>query len=216
MTAGTLEQAPQPTAEAGTVHAAKLAALVTGILLVLGAALGPVWAAWSPPGPLAAVQSAGLQADESEAWAASDARFALIVAVVGLLAGLAGWWLRAARGPALALALTVGGIGGAALTDWVGYLVRGSGPTFRCGSDTGKCIEHLPLRVHMPALLLLEAMLAALVYGLLVAFTAHDDLGHPDPVRQRLSRPVAAEPNVGWGPPGLADPGQPWDLPPPQ
>jgi hypothetical protein len=96
-------------------------------------------------------------------------------------------------------ALTIGGLAGAAITDLVGHLIRGPGNDYTCGSETGKCIEHLPLSVHMHALLLLEPLLAVLAYGLLVAFTARDDLGRPDPVRGRISVPAGDDPQHGWG-----------------
>lgn len=162
----------------------KAAAAVVVALSVLGAVLGLIWAAWSPPGPLGAVLSAGIQADESEAFVAGDGRFALIVAIVGLAAGFAAWYLpriRRARGPYVAIGLALGGVCGAALTEWIGYLVRGEGTHFHCNSETGTCISHLPLTVHMHALLLVEAVLAVLVYSLFVAFAVEDDLGRPDP-----------------------------------
>jgi hypothetical protein len=164
---------------------AKAAVIMILVLGVLGAALGLVWQWWSPPGPVAAVESGGIQAGESEAWAAADGRFAVIAAGVGLLAGIIAWSVRTNRGPLLLLGLTAGGLVGSALTDVVGHLVRGDGNTYTCGSDTGKCIDHLPLSVHLHALLLVESMIAVLAYGLLVAFAARDDLGRPDPLHEQ-------------------------------
>ena len=85
------------------------------------------------------------------------------------------------RGPLLAVALAVAGLVGSAVAAWVGYLVRGTGTHFKCGDGTSTCINHLPLTVHMHALLLLEATVAVLVYSLFVAFAVADDLGRPDP-----------------------------------
>jgi uncharacterized membrane protein YeaQ/YmgE (transglycosylase-associated protein family) len=107
----------------------------------------------------------------------------LITVIVGVIAGVAAWYLRRVRGPILALALAVGGIVGAAAAEWVGYLVRGSGHTFSCNAGSGHCIDHLPLTVHMHGLLLVEATAAVLVYTLFVAFAVSDDLGRPDPGR---------------------------------
>ena len=157
--------------------------LVIAALAVLGALLGLVWQAWSPAGPLGAVLRAGVQPDETEAWAAGDGRYALITAAVGLLAGFVAWYLTSSRGPWMAVALGVGGLAGAALTAVVGWAVRGSGPDFRCGSDTGRCVAHLPLTVHMHGLWFAEAVIGVLVYSLLAAFARDDDLGRPDPQR---------------------------------
>ena len=194
--------------------AAKASVVTIVVLGVVGAGLGLVWQVWSPPGPVAAIESGGIQAGESEAWAASDGRFAVIVAGVGLLAGLLAWAARASRGPLLVLGLTAGGFVGSVLTDLVGHLVRGNGNTYPCGSETGKCIDHLPLSVHLHALFLVESMIAVLVYGLLVAFAARDDLGRPDPVHDRLSVRAGGEPDYGGGYRDGAGPYQQRDLPP--
>src|SRR6478672_7560629 len=100
-------------AERDTVESAKRAGLIILSLVFVGSVLGLVWEFWSPPGPLGAVQNGGVQADETEAWAAGDGRFALLVGVVGLLAGLVTWLVRRARGPFAVWALTVGGLAGA-------------------------------------------------------------------------------------------------------
>jgi hypothetical protein len=175
----------------------KAAGLLVAVLVVVGVVLGPIWAAWSPAGPAGAVLKHGIQADETEAFIGGDGRFALMVLIVGLIAGVATWYvkpLKATRGPYVAIGLAVGGAAGAAATEWVGYLVRGQGSSFDCNSDTGKCITHLPLSVHMHALLLLEAIAAMLVYSLFVAFAVADDLGRPDP--NRSTPPVL--PPTGW------------------
>ena len=167
----------------------RVALVVVLVLAVLGGLLGVVWQAWSPPGPFGVIYGSGTQPDETEAWAAADGRFALIAAAVGLVAGIAVWLLRRSRGPYAVLALAAGGIAGAALTRWIGHLIRGSAHTFTCYPPSGKaeCTDHLPLTLHMAGLVYVEPALAILVYGLLVAFAHHDDLGRPDPVRDQLS-----------------------------
>lgn len=166
-------------------------AVLFGTLLVVGAVLGLVWAGWSPPGPRGALLDAGTQADETEAFAAADGRFALLTAVVGILAGVLAWYLRAQRGSLVALALGAGGLGGSLLTDAVGRWVRGQGPEYSCGpSGRFRCSAHLPLEVQMLGLLFLEAALAVLVYSLFVAFAVDDDLGRPD---QRVRPPRGGE-----------------------
>jgi hypothetical protein len=168
----------------------RLAVLLALGLAVLGALLGLVWAAWSGPQQRAYVVAPGklYPFDEVETSVGADGRYLTIVAAVGLLTGLLTWYLRPReRGPVLVLGMCAGGLGGAALTWWIGYLSGG-------GSYRGKpntIIKHLPLSLHMHGLLLVEPALIALVYGLLVSFTAHDDLGRPDPVRESLTAPLA-------------------------
>jgi hypothetical protein len=157
--------------------------VVTGLfvvagLAVLGAPLGVLWQAWSPPGPLGLVVTPGaIQPDETEAFAAGDGRFAVIGIAVGLLAGGLLWLRRSTRGPVAVLALTVGGLLGAGATAWVGHLVRG-------GSTSGKAdtlIQHVPLTVHAHGLFVLEAAVAVLVYVICAAFAERDDLGRAEP-----------------------------------
>jgi hypothetical protein len=188
-------------AQAERVAQVRVAVLLVLGLAAIGAALGVLWQAWSPPGPFGIIFGTGTQPDETEAWAAADGRFAVIVAAVGLVAGIVGWLLRRARGPYVVIALGAGGIGGAALTGWIGHLLRGKAHTFACFPAGGKaaCTDHLPLALHMTGLLYVEPALAILVYGLLVAFAHHDDLGRPDPVRERLSVAVVDEAEHGWG-----------------
>jgi hypothetical protein len=127
---------------------------------------------------------------------AADGRFLVLTGAVGLLAAVLAWLRVRHRGPLLLLALIVGGLGGAYLTRYVGYLTGG-------GNYTGKVntiISHLPLSLHIPGLVFVEPALAALVYGVLVAFAADDGLGRPDPVRDSLySVGPSDHPEHGWG-----------------
>ncbi|SHG63025.1 Protein of unknown function [Jatrophihabitans endophyticus] len=183
----------------------RVAAVIVLALAVVGALLGLVWAAWSPPGPIALVRSAGLQPDETEAFVAGDGRYLVLSAVAGLLAGLLAWTRSRQRGPIVLLALAVGGLAGSLLLWAVGRLTGG-------GSTDGKVntiVARLPLTLHAHGLLFLQAGVAVLVYGLLVAFAARDDLGRPDPLRDRLHAAATA-------PPGAHPaPGHPGPYPPP-
>lgn len=146
-------------------------------LAVMGALLGALWQWWSPQGPLGyVIAPRAIQPDETEAFIASDGRFAVICASVGLLAGLAAWFRTSTRGPVVVAALAFGGGLGALLTDVVGHVLAG-------GTSNGKAntiLHELPLAVHMRGLLLLEAAVAVLVYGVCVSFAAEDDLGRPE------------------------------------
>ena len=174
----------------------RAAGLIVLVLAVLGAVLGLVWQAWSPPGPIGIRLPAGIQPDETEAWAAGDGRYTIMGIAVGVVAAVAAWYvpmLRRVRGPFVAAGLAVGAIAGAALTDLVGWAVRGGGNDHKCGAYT--CIEHLPLTVHMHGLWFLEAFIAVLGYGLFAAFAVADDLGRPDvPPGPPTSSPPGPEP----------------------
>jgi hypothetical protein len=60
-------------------------------------------------------------------------------------------------------------------------------------------IAHLPLSLHMTGLLLTEPAFALLVYGMAAAFAVSDDLGRPDPVRERLLVRRVRDPQYGGG-----------------
>ncbi len=167
----------------------RAAGLVVLALAVLGALLGLVWQAWSPPGPIGIRLPDGIQADETEAWAAGDGRYTILSIAVGVAAAIVAWYLpvlRRARGPFVAAGLVAGALAGAGLTDLVGWAVRGDGNDYTCGAGT--CIDHLPLTVHMHGLWFLEAFIAVLGYGLFAAFAVADDLGRPE-LRTRASVP---------------------------
>lgn len=153
-------------------------AVVIAALAAIGAALGPLWIWWSPPGPLGlVVAKSSIQVDETETFAAVDGRYAVLTGAVGIVAGFVVWSMRRTRGPVLAASLAVGGLVGALCTEGVGRLID-------TGSDSAPVntvIRHLPLAVHATALRLLEPLLALLVYSVLTAFAADDDLGRPDP-----------------------------------
>ena len=167
-------------------------AAIVVVLAAVGAVLGPVWTWWSPAGPLGLVLAPNaVQADENEAFAAIDGRFAVLTGAVGLIAGLVVWFLRVARGPVAAAALGVGGLAGALATEGIGRLIddgKGSGPV-------NSVIAHLPLAVHATALRLFEPLLALLVYSVCTAFAADDELGRPRPVTDQPGG-AGAEPDV--------------------
>jgi hypothetical protein len=186
-----LDQPPADGPAESTGTDLRVAAWFTLALLVVGAAVGVAWSAWSGPQQKAFIGDGQVIArgrlyplGENETMVAADGRYAAIVAGVGLIAALVAWINRAAnRGPLLVLALLLGGLGGATLTWFSGYLTGG-------GSYDGKpgtTIDRLPLTLHMPGLLLVEPAVALLLYGLMVAFAARDDLGRADPVRDRVS-----------------------------
>jgi hypothetical protein len=152
----------------------RAAGFVVASLAVAGALLGVVWQWWSPPGPLAVVLPGRLiQPDESEAFIAADGRYAVLTGALGLVAAVVVWLRRDVRGPAAALALGVGGLAGALLTEVVGSALD----TGKSSGAPNTLIMHLRLHVHLHGLRLLEPLVAILGYALCVAFAARDDLG---------------------------------------
>jgi hypothetical protein len=189
---------PPSAADEGTLADLRVAALLTVVLAVLGAVLGPLWAAWSGKQQRAFVIAPGklYPFDEVETMAGADGRYLVIVGVVGLLSAIAVWWTKGNnRGPLVLIALGAGGLAGAALTWWTGYLTGGGS----YDGKTGTTISHLPVSLHMRGLVFVEPALATLLYGLFVAFAARDDLERADPVRERVSVGAGDEPEHGWG-----------------
>jgi Protein of unknown function (DUF2567) len=160
-------------------------------LAAVGLPAGLLWRAWSPRTVGFVYQPHAVIPDESEALIASDGRFLVITGAIGLLAAVLVWSRRAWRGPLVAAALGAGALAGALLTDLVGRLAGG-------GHSDGpvRSVVRLPIAVRAEGLLLIEPLMALLVYGLAVSFAARDDLGRP------ASRPDP-------GPVDLAETGSP-------
>ncbi|MDT4892843.1 MAG: hypothetical protein QOE97_1878 [Pseudonocardiales bacterium] len=157
-----------------TARDLRTAAVLIAGLAALGALLGVIWWWWSPPGPLGFVVAPhAVQPDEVETFAATDGRFAVLTGATGLITGTLLWLRRSSRGPVVPIAMALGGLAGALLTDAVGRALdngTGTGPP-------NTVLSHLPLQVHQPGLWLFEPLLAVLVYGICAAFAAEDGLG---------------------------------------
>lgn len=168
----------------------RAALIVIGVLAVVGVLAGLVWLWWSPSRGIAlALGPHSLIPDETENFIAADGRYAVVTAVVGLVAAILCWRWKSVRGPVMAVGLTVGAGVGAGLTALVGRLFGGG----VSGAASQKIITpHLELRAL--GLLALEAAVALLVYGLSVTVSARDDLGFGDPGADPDDRPGAPPP----------------------
>lgn len=168
--------------------------LVAAVLTGLGPLLGLLWESMAPARPSALVVGThrfwGLfdvatlyPWEETENWMAGDGRFAMIMVVVGLVAGVVSWYLPLRRGIGVLIGLAAGGVLGSILAGLVGFLVGG-------GDVNGAKGEQITtaLWVHSYALYFVQAMLAVLVYTLFIAFTERDDLN------RRGEGPRAEEP----------------------
>lgn len=167
----------------------RAAAWIVGALVVVGALLGLLWQWVSPRTVGLVLPGGGIVPDETEGFVGADGWFAGLTLGVGVVAAVVVWSRRAWRGPVAVVALAVGGLAGATATALVGRLTgggRSSGPV--------NTVIRLPVSVHALGLLCLQAAGAVLVYGLLVAFAARDDLGRDGPVAPAEADPLSSSP----------------------
>ncbi len=113
----------------------------------------------------------------TELLVADDAIFVLVMAVVGLLAGLAAWLMRRQRGVTLLAALAVGTTAAGAVAWLVGEML-GEGPTQAELSEVGGVVT-TGLDLGATAALAVAPFVALLVYVLGVVVNADDGLGRP-------------------------------------
>ena len=152
----------------------RAAALLAGVLVVVGVLAGVLWSVISPHGQGVVVTKTEIIPFEQENWIAADGRFAIITAAIGLIVGAAAWFWRARRGPVLVVGLAIGAGLGALLTALVGYWLSS-------GHDSGAVNTQVRFRIHVHAhgLIALEAVLALAAYLVGVLFSGPDDLGRP-------------------------------------
>ena len=146
-------------------------ALIIAVLAVTGVVLGPVWQAISPRTKGFVLLAHAIVPEENESLVAADGRFVLLTGLVGILAGAVMWMHRSSRGPASATSLALGGLLGAVLTDVVGRAIGGGRATGAVGATVT-----MQVSVHARGLLLIEPVLALLVYAVGALFAKRDDL----------------------------------------
>jgi hypothetical protein len=159
------------------------AALLALALTVLGAPAGVVWWALAPRADFRITQD-GPQVigfPSAELLVADDAVFVLVLAVVGLVGGMAAWLLRRHRGVVLVAALALGATAAGAVAWLVGELL-GRGPSEQDLASIGGTVT-TSLHLGATAALAVAPFLAVLVYLLGVIVNADDGLGRPAPDR---------------------------------
>jgi hypothetical protein len=114
----------------------------------------------------------------SELLVGDDVVFVLVLAVVGLLAGLAAWLLRRHRGVVLVTALAVGATASGAVAWLVGGLL-GGGPSEAELATVGGVVT-TGLHLNATAALAVAPFVALLSYLLGVIVNANDGLGRTD------------------------------------
>jgi LPXTG-motif cell wall-anchored protein len=180
------------------------AALLVVVLAVAGVLVGLLW--WgiapraqftvTPSGP----QVVGNPSDEL--LAADDSLYTLLVAGLGLLAGLGTWLVRRRRGPAALLGVAVGMLAADAVAWQVGELL-GPGPG---KAELARVGARVTTSLHLAALpaLAVGPFAAVLVLLLATLWNRADDLGRPPAV----PGPGASSPSSGSRTPAAA-PGPP-------
>jgi hypothetical protein len=180
-------------------------ALLTVLALTLSGLLaGGLWL-WLAPRAQYRVTATGPEpvgaAPSPELFMSDDGVFVLIMAGLGLLAGIAVWLHRRRRGALTLLALATGmlaaGVVAWQLGEWLGR-----GPTHQQLSDVGTTVT-TGLRLGASAALAVGPFVAVLVYLVAASLTPDDDLGRRDgagPVAERppgLPLPPVPPPNRG-------------------
>jgi Protein of unknown function (DUF2567) len=212
------QPAPARPGPSGAADKARMRATIVVILglSAIGVVIGGLWALIAPAiHAVVAITRAGDRVHdylgtESQHFFVAPTLMLGLLGVVGVVASVLVWQWRAHRGPAMVGALTVGLIGAAAVAAGVGTgLVR-----LRYGALNFDAVplpgEHaIAYVVQAPpvffshglwqvlATLVLPAGTAALVYAVLAAASARDDLGAlPADGQGTGARPVAPEPSV--------------------
>jgi hypothetical protein len=154
---------------------------LVGGLAVAGVPLGVLWWALAPRAEYR-ITSGGPVAignPSEELLVADDAIFVLIVAALGLAAGIATWLVRRRRGPAALLGVAFGTLAGAAVAWQVGELL-GPGPSRAALTHVGGRVT-TSLTLGMLPALAVGPFVAVLVWLIGALYARTDGLGRPDP-----------------------------------
>ena len=156
--------------------------VLAGVLLLAGVAAGLLWWALAPRATFEVTEEGPVAVGRpsAELLFADDGVYTLVLAGLGLVAGLVAWRLRRRRGVATVLALTVGTVL-ASLAAWQLGELLGAGPSPAALADVGTRVI-TPLQLGSPAALAVAPFLAVLAYVVSTLLTAAEDLDRPDPV----------------------------------
>lgn len=192
------EPGPEPTEPPRPVapSTGPVAAGALVIIAALGAVVGWIWAEVAPR--IRAIRTEGgfAYADPSpEQAVAADGWFAILGLSAGLVAGLLAWMLlRRHRGVGVLVAVTAGSLAAAYLAWWVGYTIGeaefervrdaaiGSQVDGPLGLGMTDLDQDVWWRPYVTGVAAAQALMAALVYTMLAAFSSRPDL-RPGPVR---------------------------------
>ncbi|MGY1856332.1 DUF2567 domain-containing protein [Modestobacter sp. SYSU DS0290] len=170
------------------------ALVAAGVLTVAGLLVGGLWL-WLAPRAEFRVTDTDVvpvgQAPSNELFMADDGVLVLLLAGLGLVAGVAGWLWRRRRGVVLLAGLAIGTLAAGVVAWQLGEWLA-PGPTEEELGRVGGTVT-TGLELGATAALAAGPFLAVLVYLVATALTARDDLGRDEPAVQ----PVAPLPPEG-------------------
>jgi hypothetical protein len=155
--------------------------VVTGVLLLAGLPAGLLWWAVAPRARFEVTEDGAvvLGRPSTELLIADDGVYTLVLAGLGLLAGVVAWRLRRRRGVAVLLALTLGTLLAALLAWQVGETL-GAGPTADQLADVGARVT-TALRLNSIASVAVGPFAAVLTYVVATLLSDSEDLDRPGP-----------------------------------
>jgi hypothetical protein len=164
--------------------------VLAGLLTLTGVAAGLLWWGLAPRATFAVTADGPVPVGRPspELSFADDGVFTLVLAALGLVAGLVAWRLRRRRGVATVLALAVGTVL-ASLAAWQLGELLGAGPSPAELAAVGTQVV-TPLELGSPAALAVAPFLAVLGYVVATLLTAAEDLDRPDPAPHDPALPV--------------------------
>ncbi|WP_089305533.1 hypothetical protein [Geodermatophilus pulveris] len=154
--------------------------VLTGVLLLAGVPAGLLWWALAPRATFEVTADGPVPVGRppTELLIADDAVYTLLLAALGLVAGLVAWRLRRRRGVATLLGLAAG-TALAALAAWQLGEVLGAGPSAAELAEVGARLV-TPLQLTSTAALAVAPFVAVLAYVVATLLTAAEDLDRPD------------------------------------
>ena len=156
--------------------------IVLGALLVLGVLQGLLWAAVAPGVPYKVLADGrfGPLPTTSTYYFVAAAIFALSGMVIGIVAAVAAWQVRSARGWQMLVTVVGGSLVGATVGWLVGELLAGGVDPATIGPTATDSIVTAPATTGTALVVLAQPALAATVYTFLAAWNGHPTLDRPD------------------------------------
>jgi hypothetical protein len=189
------------------------ALLTVLVLAVTGLAAGGIWI-WLAPRADYRVIATGVEpigrAPSAELFMADDGVFVLVLAALGLLAGVVVWLRRRRRGALTLLALATGMLA-AGVVAWMLGKAADPAPSHAQLTDVGRTVT-TALDLNATAALAVGPFVAVLVYLVAAVLTSRDDLGRDEPGSGSAAEP-GPEPGSGSGDRSGGEPVPPSEVP---